>query len=93
MTAQDANRAIDGVWARLKRVKDKWVLVAFLASTLVWMEGTVRAYVALPEQFEQQSLALEGLARQVSVLDNQLDRAGCGPLYRRDVGALGQGRS
>ncbi|MEM7505390.1 MAG: hypothetical protein AAF415_01490 [Pseudomonadota bacterium] len=89
MTAQDASKAIDGVWGRLKRFKDKWVLVAFAASALVWMEGTVRAYVDLPVELEQQGHVLEGLNLQLSMLEHRLERSVCGPIYRHKAAGSG----
>ncbi|MEL6477027.1 MAG: hypothetical protein AAFR17_06845 [Pseudomonadota bacterium] len=80
-----------GFWQRLKRAREKWVLIAFAASALVWMEGTVREYVELPARLHHQAEALDTLKADISRLERQAERGRCFPYIGQNTAMRGLG--
>lgn len=69
--------AQDGFWPMVKRIRDKWVLAAFFLSGLLWMEGTVKSFVTLPEQVGLQAESVKNLELAMTELELRLARGNC----------------
>ncbi|MEM0943325.1 MAG: hypothetical protein AAGI70_05190 [Pseudomonadota bacterium] len=59
MTVKMASVAASGLWARLTRLRDKWLVLAFLFSAFLWMEGTAKTFWALPDRLTRVEQMLE----------------------------------
>lgn len=79
MTKTYAGKAVDGIWTKVKGLRDTWVLIAFVASTLIWVEGTVRVYVSLPEQVGLQAEVAADMTRRLVDIERHLEKLRCSP--------------
>lgn len=68
MTADDAGKvAFDGVWVTLKRIKEQWLLLVFMAGALFWARDTIDQYLPLPG-------LVGGLAARVEAINASVAR-------------------
>lgn len=88
MTIETASGAMKRLWRGLERVRDRWLVLVFVGSTVFWVQDTVKAYVTLPNVLERQTASLAALEARILVLEFWVTqppcfRAGC---LRRPVG-------
>jgi hypothetical protein len=73
MTAEMAGRtAVNGTWDTLRRLKEQWVLVAFLAGAVFWVRDVYEEFVDLPEMVRMQTEGLAALEMTVVKLEAEL---------------------
>ncbi|MBY8977748.1 hypothetical protein KHP62_18185 [Rhodobacteraceae bacterium NNCM2] len=77
MKTNEAARSLGRALGRLKRFRDKWMLVAFLASATLWIDGTLRAYLTLPETLEQHAAEISALKGRLTAVEHLLARDRC----------------
>jgi len=54
MTAKRAGElAADGFWSTLRRIRDHWIVLAFLASGLFWLRDAYEQFIDLPGQVDE----------------------------------------
>ena len=69
MTAKNAGKiAASGVWLTLKRLRDRWVLVVFMATALFWARDIYDEFVDLPPQFAELRQTVDGLRTDIAQL-------------------------
>ena len=70
MTAKRAGETVArGFWVTLKRLRDRWVLLAFLATAAFWARDIYDEYVILPAQFAELRVKVDGLRSEVALLE------------------------
>jgi len=75
MTAEMAGRAaVEGVWETLRKVKEQWVLLAFLAGILFWARDAYDEFAGLPDLVREQMQGLAALEVTVTRLEVELVR-------------------
>ncbi|HUF85827.1 MAG TPA: hypothetical protein VMM59_00460 [Thermohalobaculum sp.] len=75
MTAEMAGKAAaDGVWATLRQLREKWMLMAFFAGALVWARDVHDEFAPLPVLVHEQMQALAALDAAVTRLEGQVTR-------------------
>ena len=66
---------MSGVWSTLRRLRDQWVLLAFLATALFWMRDVYEQFIDLPTQVEELHGSIYELRQDVTRLDARLATA------------------
>lgn len=62
MTTKTAGKQIVGsYWLTLKRLREHWVLIAFLSTTLFWARDVYEEFIFLPRKVEAIDKAVRGL--------------------------------
>ncbi|MEM7177260.1 MAG: hypothetical protein AAF503_06120 [Pseudomonadota bacterium] len=58
-------------WAfnRLLRLRDGWMLLVFVVSAALWVDGTVRTILILPETLGRHSQDLQAIELRLSALE------------------------
>lgn len=80
MTATRAGKlAADGLWSSLKRLRDQWVLLVFLATALFWTRDFYETLVDLPARVQEQRKVID----QINVAISRLEQKRSGPLIDR----------
>lgn len=75
MTAERASKAaLGGIWETLRSAKEQWVLLVFLAGTLLWARDTYQEFAGLPELVRRQMDGLATLEATVTRLEVELKR-------------------
>lgn len=75
MTAEMAGKAVvDGIWGTFRKVKDQWVLLAFLTVALFWARDAYNEFAGLPELMRRQMEGLATLEGTVRRLEAELMR-------------------
>lgn len=73
MTAKSAGTlAATGFWRTLKRLRDQWLLVVFLATALFWSRDVYEQFVDLPTQVVELQGTIGDLRQDISRLDTRL---------------------
>ncbi|MEM7059409.1 MAG: hypothetical protein AAF557_17635 [Pseudomonadota bacterium] len=76
MTANKAGMlATMGFWRTLRRLRDQWVLLVFLATALFWMRDVYEQFTDLPVHVAELDTKIEELRRDITQLDTRLARA------------------
>ncbi|MEM8697670.1 MAG: hypothetical protein AAGF44_00775 [Pseudomonadota bacterium] len=88
MRTLKTEQTVQGLWLHLKRAREKWVLIAFAASALVWIEGTARDYAELPDRLHHQAEALAALKAEIARLERQAEPGRCLPYIGQRTGGL-----
>lgn len=85
MTAELAGRAaVEGVFATVRRLKEQWVTLVFLAGALFWARDTYDEFAKLPMLVRQQMEGLGALKTTVTRLEAEVVKrlqAGDGPAF------------
>lgn len=76
--AETENSAIRRIWRWVQRMRERWIALVFLASAVLWVEGTVRIYLELPEIMALESARMADLEARVGAVERALRRRGCG---------------
>lgn len=72
MTAKQAGQlAASRFWATVKRLRDQWVLLAFLATALFWTRDIYEQFVDLPHQVTDLRVSISDLRADLARLDEQ----------------------
>lgn len=72
MTAKQAGLlAAEGFWLTLKRLRDQWVLLAFLATALFWGRDIYEQFIDLPEKVQDLRGSIVELRRDLARLDQR----------------------
>jgi hypothetical protein len=72
MTAKEAGEiAAEGMWGTLRRLRDRWLLIVFVASALFWARDEYGRIAALPAR-------VAGLSRAVDELRSEFARVDVG---------------
>lgn len=80
MTAEMAGKAAaEGVWATLRRLREQWMLLAFVAGAAFWARDTWEEFAPLPALVREQMRALATLESAVARLDDRVTREREGP--------------
>lgn len=75
MTAEMAGKAaIEGFWATLRRVRDQWLVVTFLAGAAFWLRDTYVEFRELPGLVRDQMAGLAAVEATVARLEDQVKR-------------------
>ncbi len=75
MTAEMAGKAAaEGVWATLRRIREQWMLVAFVAGAVFWARDAYQEIAALPALVRQQGQGLGELEAAVVRLELEVGR-------------------
>ncbi len=75
MTAEMAGKAaIEGFWATLRRIRDQWLVVTFLAGAAFWLRDTYLQFAELPGLVRQQMNGLAAVEKTVARLEDQVKR-------------------
>ena len=75
MTAKDAGKhAVTGVWLTLRRLRDHWVLLAFVATALFWLRDTYDEIKTFPDRATRLEAAVVELSEEVSRVTKVLDK-------------------
>lgn len=86
MTADIAGKAaIGGAWETLRKVKEQWVVLAFLCGALFWARDTYDEFSGLPELVRRQMDGLSALESSVARLEAEVMRrldGDRGPVFR-----------
>ena len=83
MTARKAGKiAADGIWVTLKRLREQWMLLVFLATALYWARDFIDAMHDLPSRLERQERRIAVLAGEIATLG---DAARSGSVHRPPV--------
>lgn len=69
MTAEKAGLLAEGFWATLKRVRDHWVLLVFLATSLFWMRDLYTRFIDLPVHVTELRTAIDELRVSIARLE------------------------
>lgn len=70
MTAARAGSiAAEGFWLTLRRVRDQWVLLVFLATALFWIRDLYERFVDLPEHVSELHAAIGSLRVDIARLE------------------------
>lgn len=70
MTARKAGElAAGGAWAALRRLRDQWMLIVFVASVLFWARDVYDRYVDLPARVAELSRAIGELRTGIARLE------------------------
>lgn len=73
MTADSAGKvAIDGMWGTLRKLRDQWFLLVFLAGALMWARDTWRDFAPLPAIVAAQTTELAAIGNSVARLEKAL---------------------
>ena len=73
MTAEMAGRAaVEGIWGTVRRLKEQWLLLVFLAGALVWARDTYDEFAKLPLLVRQQMEGLAAVEATVTRLEAEL---------------------
>ena len=67
-TEKVSNEPSDGFWTVIKGIRDQWLLIAFVASTLFWARDHVVELTRIPEHIAAQTERLDDLEAKVSRL-------------------------
>ena len=69
MTASKAGKlAATGIWVTLRRLRDRWVLLAFLATALFWARDLYDEFIDLPQQFMELRETVDALRSDIAQL-------------------------
>lgn len=75
MTAEMAGRtAFYGAWETLRKLREQWVLVVFLAGAVFWVRDAYEEFVGLPDLVREQMAGLSALETTVTKLEAELVR-------------------
>jgi len=70
MTAEhQQEQAPPGVFARLKRIREQWLVVVALASALFWARDWVEVYAGLPARLDRQEVGLQSVSVRTGWLE------------------------
>ena len=73
MTAELAGKAaVEGFWVTLRKLREQWVLLVFLAGALLWARDTYDEFVKLPSLVRQQMAGLATLEATVTRLEAEV---------------------
>ncbi len=76
MTAKKAGMlATIGFWETLKRLRDQWVLLVFLATALFWTRDIYDQFTELPVHVAELEVSIKELRRDITGLDTRLAAA------------------
>jgi hypothetical protein len=64
--------AANGTWETLRRLKEQWVLIAFLAGAVFWVRDVYDDFVGLPDMVRRQMEGLSALETTVAKLEAEL---------------------
>lgn len=74
MTAERAGRlAALGFWRTIRRLRDQWILLVFLATALFWMRDTYEEFVDLPADMAEVQTSIGALHDRIAHLEEQLE--------------------
>ncbi|MEM9140213.1 MAG: hypothetical protein AAGB15_10325 [Pseudomonadota bacterium] len=74
MTAKRAGRlAALGFWRTLRRLRDQWLLLVFLATALFWMRDTYEQFVDLPADVAGLHTSIGALHDRIAHLEQNLE--------------------
>lgn len=72
MTAEKAGKAaIEGLWDTIRRLRDQWVLLAFMLGALMWLRDIYDEFVPLPAIVAAQTDELTAMAESVARLEQE----------------------
>lgn len=75
MTAEMAGKAaIESIWETLRKMREQWVLLVFLAGALFWVRDAYDEFAGLPELMRRQMEGLTALEATVNRLEDELAR-------------------
>ena len=76
MTAELAGKAaVEGFWVTLRKLREQWLLLVFLAGALLWARDTYDEFVKLPSLVRQQRSGLATLEATVTRLEAEVVRS------------------
>lgn len=77
MTANHAGKhAVGSFWVTLKRMREYWVLIAFLATSLYWARDVYEEFMFMPRRVDALDIAVRDLADDIA----QLAETGADPV-------------
>ena len=91
MKMKQAVTQMETVYSWIQWIRDRWMVVAFALSAILWVGEFGRVYVALPHILDEQMRALEALETRTSVLEDRVEQVPCiwlGCLSRRVGGNI-----
>lgn len=81
VTAKTTGLLAEGFWATLRRLRDQWVLLVFLATALFWTRDLYERFVDLPQRVVAMQQAIGDLGDKIA----RLEQTGLGVAPDRSV--------
>ena len=74
MTAKKAGTlAVAGFWRTIKRLRDQWLVVVFLATALFWARDIYEQFIDLPAHVAELRSSIGEMHQDIAQLDDRLD--------------------